>query len=234
MKRLTEVLTRWGWRAPALVVGAFVLLTLPWWGVRVLSHVSYFRARRVEVYGTHFLQPRQVLDRLRIDTTTSIFTDLGVLERRLALDPQIHSARIERRLPGTLLVRIEETLPAALVPTANGLRAADGSGRILPLDPSHVPVDLPVLPARDTALLRLLAEVRSRAPALYEQINTAHRAASSELSLSLANLTVRAPADVSAERLADIVPVERDLSRRRARAIEIDLRYRDQVIARLQ
>jgi hypothetical protein len=41
-------------------------------------------------------------------------------------------------------------------------------------------------------------------------------------------------ADVTVSRLADIFPVEHDLARRQARVAEIDLRYRDQVIARLQ
>jgi len=39
---------------------------------------------------------------------------------------------------------------------------------------------------------------------------------------------------VSVERLSDIFPVESDLIRRRANVAELDLRYRDQVIARLQ
>jgi hypothetical protein len=35
-------------------------------------------------------------------------------------------------------------------------------------------------------------------------------------------------------RLADIIPVEHDLARRGAHVAELDLRFRDQVIARLQ
>ena len=38
---------------------------------------------------------------------------------------------------------------------------------------------------------------------------------------------------VTLARLGDIEPVERDLARRQLRAAELDLRYRDQVIARL-
>jgi cell division protein FtsQ len=45
---------------------------------------------------------------------------------------------------------------------------------------------------------------------------------------------VRALADVTLNRFADLELVENDLARRRLRAIELDLRYRDQVIARLQ
>jgi cell division protein FtsQ len=38
---------------------------------------------------------------------------------------------------------------------------------------------------------------------------------------------------VTVQRLADILPVERDLATRQLRASELDLRYREQVIARL-
>jgi hypothetical protein len=51
---------------------------------------------------------------------------------------------------------------------------------------------------------------------------------------SPAMLRVRARVGVSAARLTDIFPVEFDLRRRGARVAELDLRYRDQVIARLQ
>ena len=43
-----------------------------------------------------------------------------------------------------------------------------------------------------------------------------------------------AATDVTADRLTDIVPVEQDLARRNLRAVELDLRFRDQVVARLQ
>jgi len=49
-----------------------------------------------------------------------------------------------------------------------------------------------------------------------------------------AALRVRVPVGLSVERLADIFPVETDLARRQAHVDELDLRYRDQVIARLQ
>jgi len=47
-------------------------------------------------------------------------------------------------------------------------------------------------------------------------------------------IRVRAPVGVSVERLTDIFPVESDLAARQARPSELDLRYRDQVIARIQ
>jgi hypothetical protein len=47
-------------------------------------------------------------------------------------------------------------------------------------------------------------------------------------------LPVRAMLDVTPDRLAEIFPVEADLAKRQARVAELDLRFRDQVIARLQ
>ena len=55
-----------------------------------------------------------------------------------------------------------------------------------------------------------------------------------EVLLAIPPLTVRAMLDVAPSRLGEILPVEQDLVRRGARVVELDLRYRDQVIARLQ
>jgi cell division protein FtsQ len=55
------------------------------------------------------------------------------------------------------------------------------------------------------------------------------------LTASPSNLAhdVLASGDVTADRLSDIIPVEQDLARRHVKAVELDLRFRDQVIARL-
>jgi cell division protein FtsQ len=50
----------------------------------------------------------------------------------------------------------------------------------------------------------------------------------------LAGLLVRATAGTTAERFAEILPVEQDLARRGVRARELDLRYRDQIVARIE
>jgi hypothetical protein len=46
-------------------------------------------------------------------------------------------------------------------------------------------------------------------------------------------LLVRTAPDVDAARFGELVPVERDLARRGVRPAELDLRFRDQVVARL-
>jgi hypothetical protein len=47
-------------------------------------------------------------------------------------------------------------------------------------------------------------------------------------------MTVRAEADCTWERFSEIIPVEQDLAKRGHRAHELDLRYRDQIVARIE
>jgi cell division protein FtsQ len=86
----------------------------------------------------------------------------------------------------------------------------------------------------DTALFRLLAELRGASPALYDRVSEVRRERRNEVVLAIPPLTVRAMLDVAPARLGEILPVEQDLARRQVRAAELDLRFRDQVIARVQ
>jgi cell division protein FtsQ len=234
MMRVMDVARRLGWRVPAAVSALLVLATSPWWGPPLLSHLSYFQVRHVEVDGRRYVEPADILARLRVDTNTSVWTDLGVLEQRVAAHPQVHSVTVDRRLPGTLVVRLTENLPVALIPSRAGLTVVDAGGRVLPIDPSRADVDLPLLPRADQPLLSLLADLRTEQPHLFNRIGAARRTTRDEVTFTLASYSVRAPAGITARRLADIVPVENDLARRRVRVAELDLRFRDQVIARLQ
>lgn len=226
-------------RRVVLAAAALALVASPWWGPAVLRRLDFFRVRRVEVEGTRYVSPDQIVQRLRIDTTTSLWGDVAVLEQRVRQHPSVRDVRIERKLPGTLLVRVTENLPVALVQAAGGLVPVDAAGRSLPINPAIADVDLPVLAARDTTALRLLGEVREQAPALFARIGEVRRASRGGPVFLLLRLTEQPPRDilaaidVTAERLGDVVPVEQDLSRRNLRAAELDLRFRDQVVARL-
>jgi len=234
LTRLPEFLGAIRWRALGIVAVVLVALAAPWWGPPLLSRLSFFRVHDVEVSGYRYVQPVDVLKRLRLDSTTSVWTDLSELEHRVEMHPQIKSATVDRELPGTLVVRVTENPPIAYVSTSQGLRPVDKDGRFLPIDPSRTAIDLPVLARADTALLHLLANVRSVSPALFGEISDIRRTGGDDIALTLPSAQGRALASISAQRLTDILPVEADLARRKARVTELDLRFRDQGIARTQ
>jgi cell division protein FtsQ len=222
------------WRRLALAAGGLALIaTTPWWGPRLLAEMSFFRLRRVQVVGARYLRADSIVALLGVDTTRSIWDETDDLVARVRKHPQVSDVEISRRVPGTLVVTVTERVPVAFVPTARGLEPLDAAGRTLRIDPSRVNVDLPVLARRDTAVLRLLGELRERSPQIYERVSAARRTGRGEIVLEMGAVNVRAMDDVSPERISDILPVEADLARRQARVAELDLRYRDQVIARL-
>ena len=221
------------WKRLGLAAVVVAALASPVWGRPLLGKMAFFRVRRVRIEGARYTLPRDILRQLHVDTTVSVWTSLGPLEARVAELPEVRAAVIRRKLPGTLVVTVTERVPVAVVPTPQGLRPYDASGLPLPIDPSRFTVDVPVLARRDTAALRLLGELRQRAPELYQKVSDVRRVGD-EIDLSFATFLVRAMADVTVLRLEDLEPVERDLANRRLTIAELDLRFRDQVIARLK
>ncbi len=252
------------WRIVALLVLLALLAPTPWLARRGASKLAFFHVRKVVVEGTRYLSTDSVVSRLALDTLHSVWDDAAPLESRLRTLPQVASVSISRRLPGTLVVTVHENLPVALVQGPRGLEPVDSSGVPLPIDPAREALDLPVSNQRDVALIRMLGQVRARNAVLYRRISEVSRDAAGDVLLLVtsndapylpqardsagnaadsasssaanlpATLRVRARMGVSATRLTDIFPVEFDLRRRGARVAELDLRYRDQVVARLQ
>jgi cell division septal protein FtsQ len=248
---LPERLHRPGWK----VLGGLLLVALVMaaaWGVRASARqMAFFRVRSVEIRGVRYLQPAEVLARLKADTLMSLWDDLEPLRQRVLHHPQVSDVTITRRMPGTLVVTVKENQPVALIQSATGLLPYDSLGRQLPIDPSSTNLDLPIVATRDPVLLKLVGAIRIAEPQVFARIEDVRRTGRDEILLTLSSggahamspndsaisgetLRVRVPIGLSVDRLADIFPVERDLVRRQVHVGELDLRYRDQVIARLQ
>jgi cell division septal protein FtsQ len=248
-----ERLRRPGWK---MLGGIFLvaIIMAAAWGVRSAARqMAFFRVRSVEVRGVRYLQPAEVLSRLKVDTLMSLWDDLQPLRERVRHHPQITGVTITRRLPGTLVVTVQENQPVALIQGPTGLLPYDSLGHVLPIDPARTNLDLPIVATSDPVLLKLVGAIRYTAPRVFSRIEEVRRTGRDEILLTLSRsvaqrtraggdttasnagtVRVRIPLGLSVERLADIFPVENDLARRQVHVGELDLRYRDQVIARLQ
>ena len=241
-----------GWKMLGALFLIGIILTAAHYTLVGLRSMAFFRVRTIEIRGTHYLQPTDIVDRMHVDTLRSLWDDVGPLEARVRPHPQVSDVKITRRFPGTLVVTLRENLPVALIPSGQGLRPYDSLGRELPIDPLRTDLDLPVVASPDPAILRLLGEIRSGDLAMYQRISEVRRTGRNDLLIVLGSssarlaspldpaareagvLRVRALVGVTVDRLTDIFPVESDLVARQARIGELDLRYRDQVIARIQ
>jgi cell division septal protein FtsQ len=248
-----ERLRKPGWK----IIGTLFLVALMMAGARgarsAARQMAFFRVRQVEIRGVRYLQPAEILARLKIDTLTSLWDDLEPLRERVRQHPQVTSVTITRRMPGTLVVTVQENQPVALIETSAGLLPYDSLGHLLPIDPTRSSLDLPVVATLDPVLLKLVGAIRRQEPRVFARIEEVRRTGRDEILLTLSRspgdatgvaadtllserktLRVRVPIGLSVGRLADIFPVESDLARRHAHVGELDLRYRDQLIARLQ
>jgi cell division septal protein FtsQ len=229
-----ERLRRPGWKIIGFVLLVVLIMVAARATSQLLYGLSFFSVRAVDVRGLHYLDADQVVARLRVDTLQSVWQDLSILRRRVLGHPQIRDVSLSRRLPGTIVVTVTENLPVALLSTARGLQPFSGSGRALPIDARSAALELPVVFSADPRLLLTLERVRREEPSLFDRISEASRDEAGDLVLQLDGYRVRAPLGVSADGLTDIFPVEIDLARRSIPIAELDLRYRDQVIARIQ
>jgi cell division protein FtsQ len=235
MKGFTGLLAgaRRHWRIVLVCLAAVLLVGARWWAVPLLKRMEYFRVRHVEVRGTKLADPAALLRVLRVDSTLSLWDDHRALEERLRALPYLVDARVVRRPPGTLVVSVREREPVAFLSTGTGMVPLDARGQELPFDPLRTELDLPIVARRDTALLRLLEEVRTSEPAVFARISEARREGRDEVVLLLKSLSVRVRTDVAPARLGAILSVEADLARKGLQPAELDLRFRDQIVAKL-
>jgi cell division protein FtsQ len=219
-------------RAVGFLLAVGTVVGAPWWGPQALAQLDYFHARRVVFEGVRYARPTELVARLKVDTLQSVWQPLEPLAERVGAHPMVASVVVERQLPGTLLIRVVEREPVAYVPHKGRLEPADATGRPLPIDPVRYPLDVPVAATADSSLLHLLDGLRKDAPRLYARVSHGERAGTEEMRFKLGGVTVRTTSDVTVARFKDILPVEADLARNHLRAVELDLRFRDQVIAR--
>lgn len=136
-------LFRWGVGGLAALVLMVLTVTQ---GPRLLRRLVVFRVAQVEVVGTRYLAPHEVLGLSGIGEGSSLFDDPEPWLAALRAHPLVEEVTLEREFPGTLIFRIVEVAPIALVGTPL-LRPVDARGRFLPIEPAVADLDLPVIVA---------------------------------------------------------------------------------------
>jgi len=138
-------LTRRGRRRLFVTLAAgCVGLSVPLWVPRLLATLPAFRVEHVEVLGTRYVAPDDITRLIALEPAASVWDDVEPLEDRVRTHPMIRDAIIRREGLHTLEVVVIEKRPVALVATPE-LRAVNGDGRVLPLEPAETDLDLPII-----------------------------------------------------------------------------------------
>lgn len=216
--------------------------------LEALPSMEAFRVTDVEVTGLKYVAKEDVVRMLGLTPDASVWGDTEAWARRLEENPMLEHVRVERRMPGTLLVRVSERRPVALVPTPT-LEPVDAEGRRLPVDPATHRLDLPVLsvdeePAPGASLLPARARALAAEVGRLQEADTTFLQMVSEVGWRGPRTVVARWTDpkvdfllepgASARRVREGLVVLADALGREPDRMptEIDLRYADQVVVR--
>ncbi len=216
----------WFAGAAALLLGGVAL------GPLALRHLSFFRVRRVELVGTRYLAPEQLVARLGLAPDQNLFDDTGDIARRVERVGGVVSARVERRLPGTLRITVVERVPLAFAPGPDGLVPLDSAGHALPYDPAATGLALPLVPRADSLILGALARVRAADSALYHDVDAAQRGEAGAVLLELGQRRVMLRGRPTIGEVQAVAAVRRHLAASGRRYAELDARFEGWVVAR--
>ena len=94
-----------------------------------ISTCSYFFVSSIEVHGEKRLTDREIIDLSGIKEGDNIFAvDLKSVSEKLSRQPWIRFAEVDRRLPDSLIIRVEERQPVALARIGDRLFLVDSDG----------------------------------------------------------------------------------------------------------
>jgi cell division septal protein FtsQ len=224
---------RVSWRVLAWVGALMTVMVLWMTAPLALRRMAFFRVRQVELIGIRYLDADRVLTALRLPAGASVFDDPEVLAERLRTLDGVADVAVSRRPPGSLKVIVREVEPVALVMNDRGaLQPVDAAGRVLPYDLASL--DLPVVQARDSGVVSVLARVQAFDPALYQTIDAARRttAPRGAVVLELGPHRVLLSSDAGPEVIQAVVLVARDLAAKARPYAELDARFDGQIVVR--
>lgn len=215
-----------------------------------LARIEAFRVGGFALEGARYLTLEEAVGVAAVPSGASVWDDPAAWEERLRAHPLVRDARITRDLPSTLVFRVKETTPVALVP-GDVLEPVDATGRPLPIDPARQPVDLPVLrptvadgaepralsPEELRELTRELARIAEIDPGFATRISELAMIATGDVAarLSEPRVTVLFRRPLPAYRLRQGLRALSDASGRAGAGPprSVDLRYEDQVVVRI-
>lgn len=106
-----------------LFTGAFFFLRSP-----------YFDIREFQVEGNVRVSRDDIVARTGVNATSIFAFDVDKAARLIELAPWVETAKVTRRLPGTVSIYVAERVPVAFSPQEDGMWLVDAAGRVLAKD----------------------------------------------------------------------------------------------------
>ena len=198
----------------------------------MLRYVSFFRVRQIELVGLQYHSPDWLLEALEIAPDQNLFAGKRRIERRALELPSVMGIKVERKLPGTLMIVVAELQPVAFLTTATGLAVLDMNANHMGYDPAIAGFDLPFVEQPDSVLLLALASVRSVDPTLFELVDAASRRSDGTIVLELGQKQILLSGIPTASQVETLRAVRSHIAATGRSYNQLDARFDYQIVAR--
>ena len=231
-------------RAGAFLAAAALAVLLFRFAAGIVSGLPYFEVDEVQVEGAVYLTRDEVRAAAGVASGANLWDSKSGWVEGIEAHPMVKLAEVRRRPPSTLLVRVEELAPVALMASPL-VEAVDAGGAPIPVDPSNPVLDLPLIrvPGADSAgasygvavLAGEMQRMGGLAPEVFSVVSEAHwEDGLVTLFLGDSGPRIRYRPPLSEARLREgIVAMNDALERFPERPPrEVDLRFDGQVVVR--
>lgn len=178
-----------------------------------LDKTPWGRLQQIEVRGLERLPESDILAELEIEPGVSLMSfPFDSVANRITALPSVKNARVLRRLPGRLIIKVEERRPiAALV--RGEIMLVDREGVAFPLIGSGEVINLPVLNIPDcienqdifSEAVALISDVNTKYPVLYDNLSeVTFKNSGIELRIRTGGAQVRYSGELDANRLVTL------------------------------
>ena len=217
-----------------IVIGALALL-----GVKLLSRE--FHVRAVLVSGNYHLDQKDVIEAAGIAKGDSLFdVPLNQIEERLKKNEWIKTAALRKQYPGTVVIRIDEAVPKALLRDNKKLYLLAEDGNILERISGDVTPFLPVIKDIKPTNQKGISEAIRLVDSLSKK-NILQDRESIEIGLESYGLTMNIDGEFIkvgygnySEKLKRWVELEPEIRKKGVPIKYVDLRFKDSVIVKPQ
>lgn len=198
-----------------------------------------FRLTALTVEGRAMTARADILGALDAEAGTPIAA-IDVAEARVKVEalPWVRSATVERRLPGTIHIVLEERIPYALWQHGERYTLVDHEGNLI-VDVPEAPPRLPLIvgpdaPANAADLFTVLRAQPDLAPRVKAAVRVGARRWNLYLDTYEGGVSVRLPEENVAQALTRLAELERGHGLLQRDLEFIDLRLEDRLIVRLR
>lgn len=211
-------------------------------GAYYVAHSRYFAIREIRLYGNNQLSDGDLMRIMGIQKGSNMFAvSSEELFTRLMGSPWIQDARLRKEFPGRLMVRVEESVPSALLRDDTGLSLIDQRGRVLEKLKSEPVPFLPIIldPTSERTgafrdALELAAVVKEEGIAAETgTVEIGNFSQGSEyITVTIRGLRARVGKGRYREKLARLFELEDEIKRRDINIDYVDLRFDDRVVVK--